>query len=296
METRELAYFVTVAEELNFTRAAERLQIAQPALSRAIRRLERRLGVTLLERTSRNVALTPAGEVLLDEARRALEAVDAAVRRTRRAGRREPRLVVAMKPGGDAGLLPGILAAYADEPDAIPVDVVCGIGERVTMLRDGRADVALLHELNDLHGFDTADLLVEDQVVMVSRDHRLAGRPAVVLADLAGETLPRWYGAPPGAVTPDATELGHLMQNVALGRAVAVVPESKRATMRADLVAVPVLDAPPTTLLLAWPEGRRSPALAAFVRVAVAVAAERYPVSAARRVPPAERAARSSPV
>ncbi|MGH3375334.1 MAG: LysR family transcriptional regulator, partial [Actinoallomurus sp.] len=93
VETRELTYFVTVAEELSFTRAAERLQIAQPPLSRAIQRLERRMGVRLLERTSRSVTLTPAGEVLLREGRRALDATAAAVRRAQRAGRADACLV-----------------------------------------------------------------------------------------------------------------------------------------------------------------------------------------------------------
>ncbi|HUR08121.1 MAG TPA: LysR family transcriptional regulator, partial [Nonomuraea sp.] len=100
METRELAYFAAVAEELHFGRAAGRLGIAQPPLSRAIQKLERRLGVTLFDRSGRRVALTPAGEVLAREAAKALDAVAAAEQRTRRAGLIEPRLVVALKPGG----------------------------------------------------------------------------------------------------------------------------------------------------------------------------------------------------
>jgi len=89
--------------ELHFGRAAARLGIAQPALSKTVRQLERRLGVTLFERTSRAVALTEAGRVLSREARVALEAVSAAALRTQRAGTRAPRLILAMKPGGDAG-------------------------------------------------------------------------------------------------------------------------------------------------------------------------------------------------
>jgi DNA-binding transcriptional LysR family regulator len=178
VETRELEYFVAVAEELHFGRAAERLGIAQPPLSRAIRRLERRLGVTLLDRNSHGAALTGPGEVLLREARRALEAVNSAVRLTQRAGNARPRIVLVMKPGGDGGLLPAILAAYGARPGAIPVEVLMsGIGERARALRDGSADVALLHApYEDLTGFDTEELMTETQVVVVPEGHRLAGR------------------------------------------------------------------------------------------------------------------------
>ena len=84
---REFLYFVTVAEELHFGRAAARLGIAQPPLSRAIKQLEQRMDVRLLRRTSRSVALTPAGQVLLHEARNVLDAMQAAIRRSQRAAR-----------------------------------------------------------------------------------------------------------------------------------------------------------------------------------------------------------------
>ncbi len=85
IELRELRYFIAVAEELNFTRAAARLGMAQPPLSAAIGKLERKLGVRLLERTSRRVALTPAGAVLLEQGRVAVEGVGAAIQRARAA-------------------------------------------------------------------------------------------------------------------------------------------------------------------------------------------------------------------
>lgn len=280
LETRELAYFVAVAEELHFGRAARRLGIAQPPLSRTIKQLERRLGVTLLERDSQGVGLTAAGEVLLHEGRTALEAVTAATRRARRAGQPDPRLVLVMKAGGDSGLLPEILAAYESEPHALPVEVVMRhAAARASLLRDGRADVGLLHRpYNDLTGLDTEDLVVERQVVVLPRSHRLAGRASVRLADLEGETLPRWPDTPDdGSGGPVVQDSGQLMQLIALGRTIAILPESVVRQLPRDLTCVPVADATPTTLVVAWPEQSRSLAVAAFVRAAAAVAARHQP-------------------
>ncbi|MFC4007506.1 LysR family transcriptional regulator [Nonomuraea purpurea] len=269
METRELAYFAAVAEELHFGRAAERLGMAQPPLSRAIQKLERRLGVTLIDRSGRRISLTPAGEVLAREAAKVLDAVAAARVRTQRAGRAEPRLVVAMKPGGDGGLLPAILAAYRASPDAVEVELVlCGVAERARLLRDGRADVAFLHSpYEDLTGFDSEPLRVEASIAILSSGHRLAGRAFVRLADLDDDPTPCWPGQ-----QREISDPATLMQLVALGRLIAVGPESVRDQLRRDLVCVPVLDGPPTTVVLAWPERTRSRALAAFVRTATTVA------------------------
>jgi DNA-binding transcriptional LysR family regulator len=275
LETRELAYFVAVAQELHFGRAAERLGVAQPALSRAVQRVERRLGVRLLERTSRAVRLTPAGAVFLAESGKALDAVAAAVRRARRAGQEERRLTVVMKAGGDGGLLERILPVYRADPDAVEVDfVVCGIGEQAGMLRDGRADVAFLHAPHDdLSGFDTEELLRLDQVVALARGHRLADRAALVLSDLDGETFPRWPGSlRPDAEGPEVHDSAQLMQLVALGQVVAVLPETVRRHPQPGVAYVPVLDAPAASVLLAWPERTGSLALASFVRTALDVA------------------------
>jgi DNA-binding transcriptional LysR family regulator len=277
METRELAYFVAVAEELHFGRAAHRLGMAQPPLSRAIQQLERRIGVPLLERTSRGVILTPAGKVFLAESHKALDAVEAAVRRAQRAGQEVPKLLVAMKPDGDAGLLEKILPGYRADPDAVEVEiVVCGIAEQAPMLRDGRVDLAFLHApYDDLAGFDTELLLEQDQVAMLPRCHRLADRAALVLADLEGEPFPRWPGK--AGSGREVRDPGQLLQLVALGQVVAVVPESARRHARPDIVCVPVLDAPRTSVLLAWPDRTRSRAVAAFVRASTDVRSPAVP-------------------
>jgi DNA-binding transcriptional LysR family regulator len=272
LETRELTYFVAVAEELHFGRAAVRLGIAQPPLSRAIKQLEQRLGVTLIERTSRRNTLTQAGEVLLHEGKKALDAVAAAGRRTQRAGQEVPRLVLVMKAGSDGGILQDILDAYHAEPGSIPVELqICGIGEQTGVLRDGRADVGLLHlPWDDVTGFDTEQLLVEGSVAVLPATHRLAGRPSLRMADLDGETFPRWPRMP--GTGPEVREAAQLLQLIAVGQVVAVLPSSARRHLRSDLVAVPVLDGPITTVLVAWPERSKSLAVAAFVRVATRVA------------------------
>ncbi|MFG1688817.1 LysR family transcriptional regulator [Nonomuraea sp. NPDC049269] len=203
LEVRQLRYFVAVAEELHFGRAAERLGMAQPPLSRAIRTLERRVGVRLLERTTRHVALTTAGEVFLRDARTALDAVTAAGRRARHAGRSEPRLRLALKADHDAGLLPPILAAYRGEEAALAVELVLGgRDEQAPALRDGRADVALLTGPFDGRGLDQLPLLTEPRLVALAAADPLAARSHLRLADLTGRKLPSGAPADQGGFPP----------------------------------------------------------------------------------------------
>ena len=279
METRELRYFIAVAEELHFGRAAQRLGIAQPPLSRAISQLERRLGAAVLERTSRAVRLTEAGSVLLREGRAALDAVQAAERRARRtalADTGQPGLVLVAKAGASSELLAKLLDAYAAEPGAVAVEVLlCGIGEQARLLRDGRADIALLHRPFDATaGFDAEELSQEGQVVVLPAGHPLAGRTDLRLAevtDLPGLPLPRWPdpdGGYPDGSGPQVRDHTQLLQLIGLGRASAILPDSVRAQLRGDFAVVPVLDAPTVTTVIAWPPHSRSGAVAALVQTA----------------------------
>ncbi|MFF4988535.1 LysR family transcriptional regulator [Streptosporangium saharense] len=272
METRELRYFVAVAEELHFGRAAQRLSMAQPPLSRAIQQLERRLGVVLLHRTARAITLTEAGSVLLREARFALDAVEAAERRTRRAAADRPGVVLATKAGASRELLAKLLHAYAAEPDSVAVEVMlCGPGEPESLLRTGRADVALLHRPYDTTaGFDTEELHTEQQVVVLPKGHPLADRASLSLAEVNTQTdlpLPRWPGHPDGP-GPQVRDQTQLFQLIALGLACAVVPESLRDQLHDDHAVVPVPDAPAVTTVIAWPPHSRSRAVADLVRTA----------------------------
>lgn len=287
LEVRQLRYFVAVAEELHFGRAASRLGMAQPPLSRAIRDLERQLGVVLFERTTRQVRLTAAGAVLLRDARTALEAVTAAARRTRQAGSMSPRLRVALKADVDGGLLPQILDAYCADDAALPPELVLGgFGEQPQALREGRADVGLLLRPFDNRGLDSEPLLTEPSLVALAATDPLTARTRLCRADLAGRRLPSGspasHGPPAGPgranTPPPASNLAEIFSLVETGSVVFFVPASvARRYPRPGIAYRPVSDLPDSTLVLAWPEDARSSAVAAFVRAACTVAAAAHP-------------------
>jgi DNA-binding transcriptional LysR family regulator len=300
LETRQLRYFVAVAEELHFGRAARRLGMAQPPLTRAIRDLERQLGVQLFTRTTRQVTLTAAGELLLGDARVALDAVSAAARRARHAGEPRPTLRLALKADVDGGLLPQILAAYAQQEAALPVSMVLGrFGEQAQAVRDGRADAALLLSPFDGRGLDSEPLLTEPFLLAIAADDPLAARTSLRLGDLAGWRLPGGSPADQGPVPgshgvnsagtrhdgpageahsagteQDAPDLPQIFRLVELGSIVCYFPASlTRRYPRPEVAYRPVEDLAPATLSLAWPQESRSTALAAFVRTATEIGA-----------------------
>lgn len=293
LDVRDLRYFIAVAEELNFSRAAQRLGIAQPPLSRAIRQLERRLGAPLFHRDTRTVALTDLGAGMLDEARYALDVLAGLTRRAQRAAEPVPALVVTAKPGIATGMLQRIVTAYATTPGALQVDtVVSGYREQADMVRDGRADVALLSSYFDQRGLDAEPLTTEQRVAALPLGHRLASRRELHRSDLHGEPIPQWPGAtpdesaywsgrdgagigahddqqshePPGPLVRDPSQL---LEVVALGQAVALIPRSLgHQHPRTDIAYRPVRDATPYVVAVAWAEGSRSPHIARFVRTA----------------------------
>lgn len=279
LETRELRYFLAVADELHFSRAADRLGIAQPPLSRAIQQLESRLGVKVFERNRRGVELTDAGRVLVREAHMVIEAVEAAAHRTRRAGSSRRQLVLATKAGASLELLQRLLEEAAKRSDIPDVEVLlCEVGEQAALLRSGRADVAIMHRpVDDLDGFDTEDMLTEGQVAIVPAGHFFATRTCVTLAqirDIPNLPLARWpkldgsYAEGPG---PEVHTQSAIAQLVALGKALLVIPASSRAWQWPQHVAIPVTDAAAITTVLAWPAGSRSADIGALARLAAEV-------------------------
>lgn len=282
-EIRELRYFRAVAEDLNITRAAERLGIAQPPLSRAMRQLEHRLGVDLFDRSGQRLALTSAGETLLKESGPVLDALDSAVRRTQRAGLPARGLIVTAKPGVATEVLHRIVTELRDDLPEVQV-VVSGFGEQADMVRDGRADVALVSRPFDDHGLETELLYTEPRVAALPARHELAARDVLAPDDLAGIPAPRWsrsnvaernyWSARPddpvdGPIVQDSSQL---LEVVAFGQAVALVPQSMaERNIRPDVVYRPVTDVEPYQMLVVWPAGSRSADLAKFVEVALAL-------------------------
>jgi DNA-binding transcriptional LysR family regulator len=238
VELRHLRYFLAVAEERHFTRAADRLHVSQPPLSAQIRQLEQRLGATLFVRSSGPVALTCAGEALLEPAYAALAAVDAGVEAVRAVASGEGRVrvvVSATVPLGPALRAVGAVSqhtrselARADDPE--------------DLLRRGRADVAFLRtplrERVPVH----AVVATEPRSVLVAPGHRLTRCDELRLADLAHEQVLE----PPDGVLGVGRSVGleELLARVAAGDAVAVVPEGVVREHGAGLADVALTDAP----------------------------------------------------
>ncbi|MBY8857001.1 LysR family transcriptional regulator [Nocardia sp. CA2R105] len=261
-DLRKLRYFVAVAEQRHFGRAAERLYIAQPVLSRQIRAFEQELSCTLLERTTRSVALTPAGEQLYQEAQGLLAAVDAAVRRVHDIDRGVQRLVVAFSPGLHVSeAIRAFTARHPDvETDLIPVRW----WEPDTPLRDGRAQVGYLRRPFDDSGLRTIPIGHESRVACMPATHPLAAHGELTRADLDGEHML-------DATTRRTASLEQKFELIAAGHGIAIVPSSvAQAYSRADLVHRPLTDVPPVQTCLVAPADRREKPVREFLDIAAA--------------------------
>jgi DNA-binding transcriptional LysR family regulator len=276
-ELRQLRAFVAVAEELNFTRAAERLHLGQQAVSKTVGRLERELGVALLERTTREVRLTPAGAALLDSGRLALAAADAAFEDARAVGRGLSGRV-------RVGVTPAIGAVTRDEVARVLRDGTSDVsvafhevrpGELGDVLRSRAVDLVLARTDPGTPGIDGAALRSSPAELLVPAGHRLAWGGAARLADLDGERLLTW--SPPGTPYTDmlvgrlraagaGVELvesrvtgGGDPPDLAASGAVALVPAGWPAGT--GNVRVPLTGGVSLPLLVLWPTGLPSPAV-----------------------------------
>jgi DNA-binding transcriptional LysR family regulator len=194
LELRELRYFTVLCEELHFGRAAERLHISQSPLSQAIAQLERKLGTRLLDRSSRHVRLTPAGQVLLEHGRRLLREADDAVGATRRAGAGESGpLRIAVGPVPRDAVLPARRHALDERLPNVVVDVVEIDGDEVVdAVVRGAADAGLMLCAPQLDDIDSKIVRRDHPVAVVRPEHPLATHEEVTIEDLAEHMLLLW--------------------------------------------------------------------------------------------------------
>ncbi|WP_406442483.1 LysR substrate-binding domain-containing protein [Streptomyces sp. NBC_00631] len=275
LELRLVRYFTVVAEELHFGRAADALHLAQPSLSRQIRRLERELGVRLLDRTPRGTRLTEAGEAFLPQARELLRSAARATASARSAAAHGPFTVGYTT---HQIVTPAVRELRHRHPQADVRTLHVDWSEPRSALLDHRVDVVVTRFLFIAEGLDITVLYDEPRVLLVPLGHRLAGRDSVTLADFADEPLPRFTGADRiGANPPGHTNLGALVDTledklelVASGEVVSLAPAGFRGSLRADIAAVPIEDADPVQVVLATRAGDRHPLFPAFRRAAEA--------------------------
>ena len=180
-----MQYFVTVADELHFGRAAERLHIAQPSLSHQIRRLEQQLGVTLLNRTSRRVELTPAGRVLLTEGRRLLTQSERAIRLIRAA--ESERVTIGFYGSAANAWLARALRAFHERQSGVEVSVKDLLLGRIDEIVDGSVDVAFTRLLPGQADVEIEVIAREPRFVAIPSTHPLSGRASVTFDDLRNE-------------------------------------------------------------------------------------------------------------
>jgi DNA-binding transcriptional LysR family regulator len=280
VDLRKLRYFVAVAEELHFGRAAERLHIAQPVLSRQIRALEDELRAQLFVRTKRATELTPAGRQLFDDARPLLAAAEATRRRVAQAARGPRTFTVGFMPG--ITVTPAVRAFAAAHPD-VEVEVIRTTwDDQVDVLHDGRVDVSIVRLPIDQEGLSIRPLFEEPRVAMVPSDHRLAGKPMIEITDLADEHLlqdpnavPEWrdiavelrLGHPKPVPTYRSVE--EKLEHVAAGRGISIIPLSVATYyQRPDVAVVPVSNLATNKVSLAWIASRRSRLLYDFADLA----------------------------
>jgi LysR family transcriptional regulator, transcription activator of glutamate synthase operon len=289
MELRQLRYLVALAEEHNFTRAASSEHVAQPALSQQLRRLENELGLALVERTTRRVSLTEAGELLVVRARRILAELESAQTELQALrGMYTGHVTIgAMHTMGPVDLsLP--LALYHERHPQVELTVREQSSEEMAeMLRVDELDLAFLSvtERVESHGLGLQRLVSEELVAVLPRQHRLGKRRQVRMTELAGEgfisfregarlrellvAAGRHAGFKP-QVRLESNESERIRRLVARGLGVSLLPRSD-AEGPGPEVSVAALIEPALTrdITLAWREGRRhAPAAAEFLDLA----------------------------
>lgn len=305
MEMRRLRSFIAVAEELNFRRAAERLHVAQPALSRQIQDLEASLQLRLFARDRRQVSLTAAGTILLEKARAIvcqMADLNSTARRLR--GDARPRLRVGFISLVAYELLPAILQRFREGHPEVEVDVSeFLVMEQFEPLHSGRFDVVILRPL-------TVDMSIATRIIHRARfiaalhqGHPLCARPSLRMRDLANEHFislpngpgPSFYGQIMGfcaaagfrpAVVRSVGDSQAMMGMVGAGLGVAIVPDSVRRLGTAGVEYRGLTDIEQRAdIAIAWRQTDDNPAIAQFVAAAESAVCEADESDSSRRSP-----------
>ena len=284
MELKQLRIFLAVAEELHFGRAAERLHMAQPALSTQVRSLEERLGVPLFARTTRRVSLTRTGEAFLPEAKATVAQAEAAMRVARQvAGDRSELLKIGGIDSATAGLLPGVIRAFRREHPHVEI--------RVEEMLSAPALHGLEHrQLDIVFGrlpkraelFHSRHVLREELVAVLPHDHPLAARETLTIDDLVHEPLvlpsrshrpilmsviESWFAAHghEPRVRQAANERHMIVAMVAAGLGISITPAWLRGFGRADVAYRPLEGAPHVDTHAHWRRDETFAAVGDFV-------------------------------
>ena len=298
MELRQLRYFLAVAEELHFGRAAARLHVSQPPLSVAVKSLEKELGATLFERTSRRVALTPEGEAFRARVQELLEGLDAAVAELSEVHRGIlGRLRIGYVSSASYSILPRAVHAFQGRFPQVELTLSpLTSAEQLAGLAEGRLDVGIVRDLVPTPGVRREHVLSEGLVAVLPERHRLASHAEVPIAELVGEPLVLFPAElMPGylARITEALESGGATMDVvqrtvhqetvlglvAAGVGLSILPESVARLRMPGVVARP-LDARPTTELSVVWHGAMGAAARAFADHVLEAGAEPLPSEA----------------
>ncbi|HET9125932.1 MAG TPA: LysR substrate-binding domain-containing protein [Solirubrobacteraceae bacterium] len=293
MDLRQLRYYIAVAEELHFSRAAARLNLAQSALSSQVRALEREVGGPLLVRSTRRVELTPAGERLLRDGREVVAAADGALERARALARGEAGTLVigSMGPAG-GGLLAPLLARFSSRHPRMRVEIRnLDFSDIVEAVRERQVDLAFIYMPLAEPDLEFIPLMTEPRVVVLPRGHRLARRKRIRPTDLRDEVFimqpeevpqiwrDHWllvddFGARPRISPRTADTLEDWLTLIGQGEGVDTAPAIiARYYAWPDVAFVPLVDSAPATLALARRREESEPLLDEFTALALEVAA-----------------------
>ncbi|MFD8705290.1 LysR family transcriptional regulator [Kitasatospora sp. NPDC059648] len=297
MDLRRMRYFSVLAEELNFTRAARRLRVAQPALSQQIQALERQLGVRLVERTSRGCTLTPIGGAVAEEARQLLRQVAEADRRITAVARgQQGRLRVAYTRSARGGVCDALMSEFRERYPRVGVALQTGwTAHNVRELLAGRLDAAFVRPPLDVPGLACRILAEEELLLAVPSGHPLAhGRGRVDRSRIGDEPVvlwPRdngpgmhasitgqlWPDRPPRIVREEPDD-EQLLLAVAAGHGIAPIPEGRARVFRIPGVSLRRLTRPVPTVTLGLAHAPRTASPAVQLLLAMA---PQLPASAA---------------